>query len=130
MNAFQVTPVSMAMKDMPSGPEAHLERGRDLACRAVDELIEEIWRRASRHQLDRGVRLSFPFFDDRQLSLRWRDFTVIPRGRILFVPAFVVLAAEREIGRVKEDPQFTETTRQHLLDGLDRLRKAFLVSPR
>ena len=125
MNGFQATPVAMTMRDVPSGAEAHLERGRDLARRAADELIEEMWRRASRHQLDRGVRLSFPFFDDRRLSLRWRDFTVIPRGRILFVPAFVVLAAEREIHRVKQDRQYNETTRRHLLELLEQLRQAF-----
>jgi hypothetical protein len=130
MNAFQATPVSMATDVMPPGAEAHLERGRDLARRAVDELIEEIWRRASRHQLDRGVRLSFPFFDDRRLSIRWRDFTVIPRGRILFVPAFVVVAAEREIERVGKDRQLTESTRDHLVGLLERLRQAFVRTER
>ena len=125
MNAFQATPVSIAMTDMPSGAEAHLERGRDLARRAVDELIEEMWLRASRHQLDRGVRLSFPFFDDRRVGLRWRDFTVIPRGRILFVPAFVVIAAEREIERVRLDRQLSDSTREHLVVLLERLCQAF-----
>jgi hypothetical protein len=102
------------------------ERGQQLAGRMVEGLIEEIQRRAGRHQLDRGLRLSFPYFDDRRLSLRWRDFTVIPRGRILFVPAFVVLAADREIERVWQDRQYTDTTRQHLIDLLIRLRGAFL----
>jgi hypothetical protein len=101
-------------------------RGRDLAHRAVDELIDEIWRRAAAHHLDRGLRLSLPYFDDRQMSLRWRDFTVIPRGRILFVPAFVVLAAEQEIARVGRDPRYTDSTREHLVGLLLRLREAFL----
>jgi hypothetical protein len=100
-------------------------RGFDLAQAAVDELIDELWRRAVNHQLDRGVRLSLPYYDDRQLSLRWRDFTVIPRGRILFVPAFVVVAAEREIQRVRKDRQFTDSTRQHLIGLLEKLRLAF-----
>ena len=102
------------------------EQGRELAGRMLDEMIDEIRRRAGRHQLDRGLRLSFPYFDDRRLSLRWRDFTVIPRGRILFVPAFVVLAADREIERVRQDRQYTVATRQHLIDLLTRLRGAFL----
>jgi hypothetical protein len=101
-------------------------RGRDLAQGAADELIGELWRRAAAHQLDRGVRLSFPYYDDRQLSLRWRDFTVIPRGRILFVPAFVVVAAEREIERVQKDRQYTDSTRRHLLELLEKLRQAFV----
>jgi hypothetical protein len=111
-----------------SAVEDTVTRGRDLAQAAVDELIEELWRRASHHQLDRGVRLSLPYYDDRQLSLRWRDFTVIPRGRILFVPAFVVIASEREIDRVKADRQYTETTRRHLVELLGILRQAFARS--
>jgi hypothetical protein len=108
--------------------EDSIARGQDLALRAVNELIEELWRRAAMHQLDRGVRLSFPFYDDRRRSLRWRDFTVIPPGRIMFVPAFVVVAAEREIDRVRADRQYTETTRLHLVEGLGTLRQAFLRS--
>jgi hypothetical protein len=105
--------------------EDTVSRGKDLAESAVDELIQELFRRAAAHQLDRGVRLSFPYYDDRRLSLRWRDFTVIPRGRILFVPAFVVVAAEREIERVRKDRQLTDSTRRHLVGLLERLRRAF-----
>ncbi len=71
-------------------------------------MIAELDLRASRHQLDRGLRLSLPYFDDRRLSLRYWSFTVIPKGRILFVPAFVVLAVEREIERVQAQREFTE----------------------
>jgi len=110
------------------GDQESVSRGRSLAQQAVLELIDEMARRAAGHQLDRGVRLSFPYFDDRRLSLRWRDFTVIPRGRILFVPAFVVIAAEREIERVRLDRQFSESTREHLVDLLERLRQAFSSS--
>lgn len=105
--------------------EDAVRRGQRLAEQAVEELIEEMARRAAGHQLDRGVRLSFPFFDDRRLSLRWRDFTVIPRGRILFVRAFVVIAAEREIERVRADHQYSESTRGHLVGLLEMLRLAF-----
>ena len=104
-----------------------VRRGQCLAEQAVEELIEEMARRAAGHQLDRGVRLSFPYFDDRRLSLRWRDFTVIPRGRILFVPAFVVIAAEREIERVRADHQYSESTRGHLVGLLEMLRQAFIT---
>lgn len=105
--------------------EQTVARGRTLAQLAVEELIEEIRRRAADHQLDRGLRLSFPYYDDRRLTLRRRDFTVIPRGRILFVPAFVVIAVEREITRVIGDRQYTDTTRAHLLGLLEMLRAAF-----
>ena len=105
--------------------EEIVDRGRTLARLAVEELIEEVQRRAAGHQLDRGLRLSLPFYDDRRLTLRRRDFTVIPRGRILFVPAFVVIAVEREMARVIEDRQYADSTRTHLLGLLGMLRAAF-----
>jgi hypothetical protein len=125
MDAIQARVEILGAVPVDQEAEAVVARGRDLASQAVDELIMEMRRRSARHQLDRGVRLSFPFYDDRRLSLRWRDFTVIPRGRILFVPAFVVMATEREIERVRADPRLSETTRDHLVVLLERLRHAF-----
>ncbi len=128
MEPIQTTETALRLPVASSTMEDSIARGQDLALRAVDELIEELWRRAASHQLDRGVRLSFPFYDDRRQSLRWRDFTVIPPGRIMFVPAFVVIAAEREIDRVRADRQYTEITRQHLVEVLGILRQAFVRS--
>lgn len=111
---------------MESRPAEDLvRRGRALAHLAIDEMIAELDLRASRHQLDRGLRLSLPYFDDRRLSLRYWSFSVIPKGRILFVPAFVVLAVEREIERVQAQREFTDATRAHLLEGLRQLASAF-----
>ncbi len=128
METIQRTDTTLRMPMDSSPVEAAVARGRELAQAAADELIEELWRRAANHQLDRGVRLSFPYFDDRRQSLRWREFTVIPPGRIMFVPAFVVIAAEREIERVEADRQYTETTRRHLVELLGMLRHAFSKS--
>ena len=100
-------------------------RGQDLARRAVDVVIEELNRRVRLHQLDRGLRLNLPYYNDWRLGLRWWDFTEIPRERILFVPAFVVLAAEREMERVRRERESTPSTRTHLLELLGRLRRAF-----
>ena len=125
MDSMQTTHATYPNPCRVSDRGGHGLPGKDLAESAVDELIQELCRRAAAHQLDRGVRLSFPYYDDRRLSLRWRDFTVIPRGRILFVPAFVVVAAEREIERVRKDRQFTDSTRHHLVGLLERLRRAF-----
>jgi hypothetical protein len=100
-------------------------RGRALAHLAIDEMIAELDLRASRHQLDRGLRISLPYFDDRRLSLRYWSFTVIPTGRIMFVPAFVVVAVEREVDRVQAQHEFTDSTRTHLLEGLHQLASAF-----
>jgi len=104
-------------------------QGRVLAHLAAEEMVAEIKLRASRHLLDRGLRISLPYFDDRRMALRYWEFTVIPKGRILFVPAFVVLAAEREIARVRADRQFTETTRTQLLSELRLLAAAFSADP-
>ena len=128
MEPIQTADTALRLPMASSTLEDRVARGQDLALRAVDELIDELWRRAANHQLDRGVRLSMPFYDDRRQSLRWRDFTVIPPGRIMFVPAFVVIAAEREIGRVQADRQYTETTRRHLIEVLGILRQAFVRS--
>ncbi len=127
MEPIQTTDTALRLSTA-SSVEDGVARGQDLALRAVEELIEELGRRAASHQLDRGIRLSLPFYDDRRQSLRWRDFTVIPPGRIMFVPAFVVIAAEREIGRVQADRQYTETTRRHLVEVLEILRRAFVRS--
>ena len=127
MNSVDTALLTVRSSDSRIGEQESVSRGRRLAEQAVEELVDEMARRAAAHQLDRGVRLSFPYFDDRRLSLRWRDFTVIPRGRILFVPVFVVIAAEREIERVRQDRQYTESTRLHLAELLERLRAAFAI---
>jgi len=106
----------------------HLERvveGQAEALRQLDELIDGIRSRAQAHRLDRGFRLSLPYFDDEAMSLRQREFEVIPFGRIPFVPAFVALAAERELARVERDRRLTDGTREHLQQVLGCLRFAF-----
>jgi hypothetical protein len=118
-------PSASAATTLAVDEERERARGRELASQAVDELIAELWRRAAGHQLDRGLRLSLPYYDGRRLSLCWRDFTVIPRGRIFFVPAFVVIAAGREIERVRCEARLDEETRAHLVSLLERLQSAF-----
>jgi hypothetical protein len=115
-----------------AGPSAEVDltaRGRALADQAIDEMIAEIRLRASRHLLDRGLRISLPYFDDRRLSLRYWSFTVTPKGRILFVPSFLVLAVERELTRAQQARDLTPSTRAHLLRGLATLGEAFLIDP-
>ncbi len=118
----------VGLKEYPVSSD-EVARGQMLAHLATQELIGELRRRAAAHQLDRGLRLSVSYFDDRRLALRWRTFTVIPRGRILFVPAFVVVAVEREIDRVQADRQYTPTTREHLVALLRELMRAFGEDP-
>jgi hypothetical protein len=69
--------------------------------------------------------LSLPFFDDQSLTIETHKFDVIPSGRIMFVPAFVVLASRREQGKVAQDTRLSPSTRKHLLAELLSLEQAF-----
>lgn len=98
---------------------------RDQAQQELQLIVRRIWRRARSRSLDRGLTLSLPYFDDAAMELRQREVEVIPRGRIQFVPAFVVLAARREKARVATEPSLSESTRQHLVELLDVLEREF-----
>lgn len=102
-----------------------VNQGRALARGQTCRLIETIRRRAAAGTLNRGLSLSVPYFDDRALSLRTHDFEVIPTGRVLFVPAFVVCAVRTEEERVMQNPQLTRSTRNHLLAELRTIERAF-----
>lgn len=99
--------------------------GRVLARYQTHEMILYIQRRAAENTLNRGLSLSLPYFDDGVLEIRTYDFEVIPRGRIQFVAAFVVIAAQREQDQVQQDPRFSPATRNHLLAELKDLERAF-----
>jgi hypothetical protein len=102
-----------------------VNQGRALALYQVDDIIATIKRRAAAHDLNRGLSLSLPYFDDQDLELRTRDFEIIPAGRIMFVPAFVVRAARQEQAKVAQDTRLSASTRKHLMVALRRLEKAF-----
>ncbi len=55
-------------------------------------------------------------------------FEVIPAGRIMFVPAFVVRAAREEQGKVAQDTRMSSSTRKYLLRSLSLLEAAFDIS--
>jgi hypothetical protein len=102
-----------------------VEQGRELARLQVQEMTRKIHARAKGQRLNRGLTISLPYFDDGALELRWREVVVIPRGRIPFVPAFVVLASRQEIARVGMDARLSESTRAHLVEQLETLAKSF-----
>ncbi len=104
---------------------AVLRRGRELARLELEEIVAKTKRWASSGRLNRGLRLSLPYFDDGRAEMRWIDLEVIPPGRILFVPAFVVLAAHRGAQRVRCDGQLNDSTREHVLGLLRELQQAF-----
>jgi hypothetical protein len=102
-----------------------VNQGRALACYETIQAINRIKQRAANNDLNRGLKLSLPYFDDQQLELKMLDFTIIPAGHFMFVPAFVVLAARREQSLVAQDTRLSLTTRKYLLAELSMLEKAF-----
>jgi hypothetical protein len=102
-----------------------VNQGRALARYITGEIIETIQRRAAADDLNRGLSLSLPYFDDQTLQMELHKFEVIPAGRIMFVPAFVVRAARQEQAKVAQDTRLDPSTRKHLLANLYRLEEAF-----
>jgi hypothetical protein len=102
-----------------------VNQGRALAVYQVSEIIARIKQRAQAGSLNRGLRLSLPYFDDQDLKIDVSKFEVIPSGRIMFVPAFVVRAVRQEEVKVSQDTRYNPSTRKHLLQLLDSLEQAF-----
>lgn len=102
-----------------------VNQGRALALYQTNEIINTIQRRSAAHDLNRGLSLSLPYFDDQALEIKLHDFDVIPGGRIMFVPAFVVLATREEQVKVAQDTRLSLSTREHLLQELVLLEATF-----
>jgi len=102
-----------------------VNQGRALARYEVQEIIRTIQRRASSHDLNRGLSLSLPYFNDQTLTMEDYSFEVIPAGRIMFVPAFVVRAAREQEAKIAQDTRLSQSTRKHLLAELSMLERAF-----
>ncbi len=102
-----------------------VNQGRALAMFEAEDMIRVIKQRSAAHDLNRGLSLSLPYFDDQALELHVRDFEVIPSGRIMFVPAFVVRASREEQAKVAQDTRLSPSTRKYLLIELKHLEQAF-----
>jgi hypothetical protein len=102
-----------------------VNQGRALALYETQEIIKIIKTRAAASDLNRGLSLSLPFFDDQLLEMRTHDFEVIPAGRIMFIPAFMVRASREEQAKVAQDTRFSPSTRKYLLAELYILETAF-----
>jgi hypothetical protein len=105
-----------------------VNQGRALAAFETNEIIRIIHQRAAARDLNRGLSLSLPYFDDQALIIKTHDFDVIPAGRIMFTSAFVVRAAREEQVKVAQDTRMSPSTRKYLLLELMRLEKAFDLS--
>ncbi len=103
-----------------------VNQGRALASYQVAQICETIKRRAAAHDLDRGFSLSLPYFNDKTLAMELYDFDVVPCGRVMFVPAFLVLAVRAEGAKVIQDTRFNRTTRINLVKELYTIERTFL----
>jgi hypothetical protein len=106
-----------------------VNQGRAIARFETRTIIKTIQKRASANDLNRGLSISLPYFDDQTLEMKIHQFDVIPAGRIMFLPGFVVLAARREQAKVAQDTRLDRATRKHLLLELQMLEVAFLSKP-
>ena len=104
-----------------------INQGRALARYETIDIVETIKRRAARHELNRGLSLSLPYFDDQTLTMELNNFEVIPAGRIMFVSAFVVRAVREEQAKISEDTRLSASTRKYLLAELKMLEEAFEI---
>lgn len=104
----------------------YVNQGRALARYQTRDIIRIIRRRAGANDLNRGLNLSVPYFDDQDLVIKLRDFEIIPSGRIMFTPAFMVRASELEQAKVAQDTRLSPSTRKHLLAELKMLEQAFV----
>ncbi len=102
-----------------------VNQGRVLANHLTDEIITLIKKRAAEQSLNRGLSLRLPYFDDQALRIETHNFIVIPAGRIMFVPAFVVRAALDEQAKIAQDTRFSHSTRRHLMAELQTMGDAF-----
>jgi hypothetical protein len=102
-----------------------ITQGQALARHITGELIRRIKQRAAENSLNRGLSVSLPYFDDQALEIRMLDFEVVPAGRVMFVPSFVVIAAHLKQLEVAHSPDLSPSTREHLLGELRTLEEAF-----
>jgi hypothetical protein len=105
-----------------------VNQGRALARYQTREIIRTIQERARAQSLNRGLSLSLPYFGDQDLRIKTHNFVIIPAGRIMFVPAFVVRAALEEQAKIAQDTRFSHSTRIHLMAELQMLGDAFETS--
>jgi hypothetical protein len=101
------------------------DQGRALARYETREVVAVLQRRTAGGQLNRGLKVSLPYYDDQALRLMLRTFEVIPAGRIMYVPALGVQAVQDEQAKVAQDTRLSSSTRDHLLEELEMLMRAF-----
>jgi hypothetical protein len=102
-----------------------INQGRALAQFKIGEIISEIKGRVEKQSLNRGLSVTLPYFDDQTLFMDKSHIEIIPAGRIMFLPVFVVRAMRQEKVKTSQDTRLNPSTRKHLLHLLDSFEQAF-----
>jgi hypothetical protein len=102
-----------------------VNQGRAMARFENKETIQEIQKRVRANKLNRGLRLKIMYFDDQRLEMMSRRLEVIPVGKIVFHPTYMVLASRKERAKVAQDFHLNYSTRKHLQIELANLEHAF-----
>ena len=105
-----------------------VNQGRLLAHHRTEQIVCEIKDRVEKQSLNRGLTVTLSYFDDQTLVMDESNLEIIPAGRIMFVPAFVVRACRGEEVKVAQDTRLNASTRKHLLTQLRALETAFETS--
>ena len=103
-----------------------INQGRALALFNTEQIIKSIKERVKKGTLNRGLSISLPYYDDQELHMVEVLLEVIPAGRIMFKPIFVVRAVRLEYAKVSQDTRLSPSTRKHRLVELQMLEKAFI----
>jgi hypothetical protein len=102
-----------------------VNQGRALARYETQDIIQNIQQRASENTLNRGLEIKLPYFDDQILQMKTLEMVIVPSGRIMFIPSFVVLATHKEQVKVAQDTRLSPSTRKHLLHVLRMVEHTF-----
>ncbi len=102
-----------------------INQGRLLANFKTNQIVFEIQQRVENQSLNRGLSITLPYFNDQTLVMDRTNLEIIPAGRIMFIPAFVVRATRGEQAKVAQDTRLNVSTRRHLLIQLKNLETAF-----
>jgi len=102
-----------------------VNQGRALARSYTRQIITRIHAKAETGDLDRGLQISLPYFEINDLAIHLYPVNVIPKGRIKFIPEFLVLAMQQTAWKVQQDPQINTSSRRHLLAQLASIENSF-----
>jgi hypothetical protein len=104
-------------------------QGKWLSAFLLNELVADFDRLLKENSLNRGISFSLPYFDDRTLDVCYYNFSAIPAGRVMYTPAFVLLAIQKEGVRLFHNSQLSPNSRENLLQTLSAIQNVVKENP-